>query len=467
MTEAVSGDGAGVALPPIPQRIADEIGVRVAQVDAAVALLDGGATVPFVARYRKEATDGLDDAQLRTLEERLTYLRELEERREAVLSSVREQGKLDDALLAQILAAETKGRLEDVYLPYKPKRRTKAQIAREAGLEPLADGLVADPTVIPRAAAHAFVDPERGVSDTDAALEGARAILVERWTEDADLIAELRERMWTRGRLRATVREGRGGEGDTTAAKFSDYFAFDEAFTRLPSHRILAVLRGESEEILSLQLDPLSTDDDDYAAAKRGGEMAVEQVFGERSLLARAGLILGPFERVGRLPWWLDRIARGGRVLAPGPPERPLQYVDARDLASWLLDAGERRVSGAFNAVSAVGHTTIGELLTACVAVTGADAELVWLSPEAIAAAGVAPWTELPIWVPPTGELAGLHAGDVSAALRDGLRCRPVDETVRDTWQWLQEEGMPEQPAERAAPGLDPEREREILASAG
>lgn len=250
-------------LPPIPQRIATEIGAREGQVRAAVELLDGGATVPFVARYRKEATGALDDTALRTLDERLTYLRELEERRAAVLTSVREQGKLDDDVRAQILSAETKSRLEDVYLPFRPKRRTKAQIAREAGLEPLADGLLADPTVIPRAAAHAFVDPARGVPDSDAALEGARSILVERWTEDADLTGELRTRMWRRGRLRAVVRDGRGGEGDTAAATFSDYFAFDEAFTRLPSHRILAVLRGESEEVLSLTLDPLAPDDED------------------------------------------------------------------------------------------------------------------------------------------------------------------------------------------------------------
>lgn len=263
---------AGVApertvLPPVTRRIADELGVGERRVAAAVELLDGGATVPFVARYRKEATGGLDDAQLRTLEERLTYLRELEERRAAVLESVRAQGKLDAELSARILGAETKSRLEDVYLPFKPKRRTKASIAREAGLEPLADALLDDPTHIPRTAAGAYVDPDRGVPDRDAALEGARAILVERWAEDADLVGELREQMWRRGRLTATYREGRGGEGDTAAAKFSDYAAFDEKFTRLPSHRILAVLRGEAEEVLALTLDPLAADDDESAIA--------------------------------------------------------------------------------------------------------------------------------------------------------------------------------------------------------
>src|SRR5206468_2340464 len=162
--------------------------VRDHQVTAAVDLLDGGATVPFIARYRKEATGALDDAQLRTLEERLRYLRELEERRTAILDSIRSQGKLDDALSAQILAADSKARLEDIYLPYKPKRRTKAQIAREAGLEPLADGLLADPTLDPQATAAGYVDAEKGVADAAAALEGARAILVERFGEDADLI---------------------------------------------------------------------------------------------------------------------------------------------------------------------------------------------------------------------------------------------------------------------------------------
>jgi uncharacterized protein len=252
-------------LPPVPRRLATELAVGEGQVRSAIELLDGGATVPFVARYRKEATGGLDDAQLRTLDERLGYLRELEQRRSAVLESVREQGKLTDELHAQILGAETKSRLEDVYLPYKPKRRTKAMIAREAGLEPLADGLLANPTVIPRVAGHAFVDVARGVPDTDAALDGARAIIVERLAEDADLVGTLRERMWTRGRVVAVARAGKAE--DPEAAKFSDYFAFDEPFTTLPSHRILALLRGESEEVLSLTFDPCSVDDDGDTSA--------------------------------------------------------------------------------------------------------------------------------------------------------------------------------------------------------
>ncbi|MGW5443259.1 Tex family protein [Streptomyces asiaticus] len=236
----------------IEGRIAEELGVRERQVKAAVELLDGGSTVPFIARYRKEATEMLDDAQLRSLEERLRYLRELEERRSAVLDSIRSQGKLDEALEAQILAADSKARLEDIYLPYKPKRRTKAQIAREAGLEPLAEGLLGDPTVEPTAAAAAFVDAEKGVADAAAALEGARAILTERFSEDADLIGELRERMWERGRVATKVREGKEEAG----AKFADYFDFAEPFTELPSHRVLAMFRGEKEEVLDLTLEP-------------------------------------------------------------------------------------------------------------------------------------------------------------------------------------------------------------------
>ncbi|GGT05889.1 RNA-binding transcriptional accessory protein [Streptomyces kurssanovii] len=236
----------------IEGRIAEELGVRERQVKAAVELLDGGSTVPFIARYRKEATEMLDDAQLRTLEERLRYLRELEERRTAILESVREQGKLTDELEARIGAADTKARLEDIYLPFKPKRRTKAQIAREAGLEPLAEGLLSDPSVDPLAAAAAFVDADKGVADAPAALDGARAILTERFSEDADLIGELRERMWTHGRLAAKVREGKEEAG----AKFADYFDFSEGFTELPSHRILAMFRGEKEEVLDLVLEP-------------------------------------------------------------------------------------------------------------------------------------------------------------------------------------------------------------------
>jgi uncharacterized protein len=240
----------------IYRQIAEELGVREQQVEATVGLLDGGATVPFVARYRKEVTGALDDAQLRTLEERLNYLRELEERRTAILNSVREQGKLDASLEAAILAADSKGRLEDIYLPFKPKRRTKAEIAKEAGLEPLADLLLGQPENDPRTVAAPFVDADKEVADVAAALDGARAILVERFAEDADLIGALREQMWSNGLIASNVRRGKKTEGE----KFKDYFDFSEPLTKLPSHRILAMFRGEKEEILDLQMlpEPLS-----------------------------------------------------------------------------------------------------------------------------------------------------------------------------------------------------------------
>ena len=255
----------------IQQTIAEELGVRTGQVQAAVDLLDGGATVPFIARYRKEATGELDDAQLRALEERLRYLRELEERRAAILESISGQGKLDAALEAQIRAADSKARLEDIYLPYKPKRRTKAQIARENGLQPLADLLLADPTRDPQAEAAGYLG--ENVADAAAALEGARAILVERFGEDADLLGELRERMWGRGRLSAKVRDGKEEAG----AKFSDYFDFAEPFTKLPSHRILAMLRGEKEDVLDLTLEPYADEAD--AEAPGGYESRIAQKF--------------------------------------------------------------------------------------------------------------------------------------------------------------------------------------------
>ncbi len=257
-------------------RIAAELGVRDGQVTAAIELLDGGATVPFIARYRKEATGTLDDAQLRTLDERLRYLRELDDRKQVVLESIRSQGKLDDALAAQIMAADSKARLEDIYLPFKPKRRTRAQIAREAGLEPLADQLLADPSVEPHAAAAAFVDPGRGVADPEAALDGARAILIERFGENADLIGELRERMWARGRLVSRVCAGRHEDG----AKFADYFEFDEPLHKLPSHRILAMFRGEKEGVLSLAMDPGEAPADSTGALFSENEALVAERFG-------------------------------------------------------------------------------------------------------------------------------------------------------------------------------------------
>jgi uncharacterized protein len=239
----------------IHRQLAEELGVREQQVEAAVTLLDGGATVPFIARYRKEATGALDDAQLRALEERLNYLRELEERRAIILNSIREQSRLDAALEAAVLAADTKGRLEDIYLPFKPKRRTKAEVAKEAGLEPLADLLLAHPEKEPQAAAAAFVDADQQVPDVTAALDGARSILTERFAEDADLIGSLREQVWSSGRLTSRIRDGKKEAG----AKFTDYFDFSEALTKLPSRRILALFRGEKEEVLDLAIEPEST----------------------------------------------------------------------------------------------------------------------------------------------------------------------------------------------------------------
>jgi uncharacterized protein len=236
----------------IEQRIAHDIAAKTEQVQAAVNLLDGGATVPFIARYRKEATGGLDDTQLRLLEERLRYLRELEERRATILASVEEQGKLGDALKNDLLAADTKARLEDLYLPFKPKRRTKAQIAREAGLEPLAHGLRSDPTRSPETFAASFVDAAKGVADVRAALDGARAILMETIAEDAHLVGELRDWLWATGQIRARVVAGKESEG----AKFRDYFDHVEPVGRIPSHRLLALMRARNEGIIELELSP-------------------------------------------------------------------------------------------------------------------------------------------------------------------------------------------------------------------
>ncbi len=232
----------------INERIATELQVRVPQVDAAVALLDDKATVPFIARYRKEVTGGLDDTQLRLLEERLTYLRDLEERRAAVLKSIEEQGKLTPELARAVGDAETKARLEDLYAPYKPKRRTKAQIAREAGLEPLALQLLGDASLVPETVATGFLNPDQGVPDVSAALEGARWILMERFAEDAELVGGLRELVWQQGEWRSSVVPGKEDEG----AKFSDYFSATESLCKVPSHRVLALLRGRNEGILRL-----------------------------------------------------------------------------------------------------------------------------------------------------------------------------------------------------------------------
>ncbi|MBV8248936.1 MAG: RNA-binding transcriptional accessory protein, partial [Comamonas sp.] len=243
-------------------QIAGELNVKPQQVSAAVELLDGGATVPFVARYRKEATGGLDDTQLRTLDERLTYLRELEDRRETVLKAIDEQGKLTDALRLAIAGAPTKQELEDIYLPFKQKRRTKGQIAKEFGIEPLADKLFADPTLDPHKEAEAFCQPATTLDDgkpgpdfstTFAVLDGVRDILSERWAEDPALVQKLREWLWDEGLLKSKKVESKN-ENDPEVAKFRDYFEYDEPIGRVPSHRALAVFRGRALEILEAKL---------------------------------------------------------------------------------------------------------------------------------------------------------------------------------------------------------------------
>jgi uncharacterized protein len=241
----------------ITQRIADELKVRFNQVESTIGLLDEGATVPFIARYRKEVTGGLDDTQLRHLDERLIYLRELEERRETVLKSIEEQGKLTPELKTAIVAADNKTRLEDLYLPYKPKRRTKAQIAREAGLEPLALRLLENPTLDPKQEAAGYLDADKGVADTTAALDGAKQILMERFAENAELVGHLREHLWENGNLVSKAVQGKEQEG----AKFSDYFDFAERLNKIPSHRALALFRGSKEGVLHLEL-ALSEDRD-------------------------------------------------------------------------------------------------------------------------------------------------------------------------------------------------------------
>jgi len=263
----------------IVQRIATELNAKQAQVSAAVALLDEGATVPFIARYRKEATGGLDDNQLRQLEERLGYLRELEERRVVVINSIEEQGKMSELLKAAILAADTKTRLEDLYLPYKPRRRTKAQIAREAGLEPLANALFEDPTLDPETEAGNYLNPDHEIKDAAAALDGARQILMERFAEDAELLGQLRDYGWEQGLLRSTVIEGKENE----AAKFADYFDKAEPIKNVPSHRALAMFRGRSEGYLNLTLE---LPGDAEAAANRTstvGESMVARRFNIRN----------------------------------------------------------------------------------------------------------------------------------------------------------------------------------------
>ncbi|BAN34891.1 RNA binding S1 domain protein [Sulfuricella denitrificans skB26] len=285
----------------ITQRIAQELFVHPNQVQAAVDLLDGGATVPFISRYRKEATGSLDDTQMRTLEERLRYLRELEERRSAILKSVAEQGKLSAELEKELLGADSKVRLEDLYLPYKPKRRTKAMIAREAGLEPLAEVLLADPMRVPEEAALAYVDADKGVADVKAALEGARHILMEKFSEDAELLGKLRDYLWDNGVLKSTLVAGKEIEG----AKFRDYFDSREPLKAIPSHRALAQLRGRNEGFLQLAL---VLEEDEQAQGRAAPPNRCEQ------MIARRFLVKPPLAQTGEggrpADKWLNETVR-------------------------------------------------------------------------------------------------------------------------------------------------------------
>jgi 2'-hydroxyisoflavone reductase len=289
---------------------------------------------------------------------------------------------------------------------------------------------------------------------------GARALRADR-TDPAALSAALGDESWdavidTWSRAPAVV----AGAAAALAGRAGHYgYVSSESVYRWP------MPPGADETAPVVDADPASTDGEDYAAAKRGGELAAVAAFGDRALLARAGLILGPYENVGRMPWWLRRMDRGGDVLAPGPPDMPLQYIDCRDLAAWMLSAAERGIGGPFNAVSRRGHATMASLLEAAREATGSRARLVWTPPEVIVAAGIKGWTELPVWVPPDGEDACVHDTDVSASHATGLVCRPVGETVADTWRWLQQEGEPEPQPWSIPHGLDPEVERRVLAS--
>ncbi len=297
----------------IVQTIAQELGVREAQVQAAVDLLDGGATVPFVARYRKEATDGLDDVALRALDTRLSYLRELQARREAIVSAIDEQGKLTPALRQALADATTKQELEDLYLPFKLKRRTRGEMAREAGIEPLADRLLADPTLVPLEEAKAFVvplaepvdggDKRPDFSTVQAVLDGVRDILSERWAEQSALVQGLRAWLWDNGQLHSRLRSGKD-EKQADVAKFRDYFDYQEPIAKVPSHRALAVFRGRAQEVLDLQLT--------LAAERVGPDHDLRQC-----------------QSVGRSPY---RPVRG--LASPGPRgRRPAGQMCQLDLA--------------------------------------------------------------------------------------------------------------------------------------
>jgi len=299
-----AANSSGGTASKIEAQIAGELGVQAWQVKAAIELLDAGSTVPFIARYRKEATGTLDDTQLRELEERLRYLRELEDRRRTVLEAIAAQGQLTAELQAAVVGAETKSRLEDIYLPFKTKRRTKAQIAREAGLEPLAEALLKRPELDPEREAAKYLNAAHSIGDTAAALAGARAILVERVAQDADLAATLRERLWTQGRMVSRVKKGKEAEGQ----KFKDYFEFSQSPSGMPSHRVLALLRGEKDGVLELDLAEAEPSDDAALAAARGRyEAAVARFLGtaDRGRPADAWLL-----QTAQLAWRSRVLAR-------------------------------------------------------------------------------------------------------------------------------------------------------------
>lgn len=325
--------------------IAEELGVKSWQVKAAVELLDAGSTVPFIARYRKEVTGTLDDTQLRELEERLRYVRDLEDRRRTVLEAIAAQGKLTPELEAAVVGADTKSRLEDIYLPFKSKRRTKAQIAREAGLEPLADALLANPQLEPEREAAKYLNAEHSIDDASAALAGARSILVERVSQDPDLAETLRERLWTQGRMVSRVKKGQEAEGQ----KFKDYFEFSQVPSGMPGHRVLALLRGENDGVLELDLAEAEPADDDALAAARGRyENAVAKCLGvaERGRPADSWLV-----QTAQIAWRsriLDRLSNDlrGRMFAQAEDEAV--RVFAANLRDVLLaaPAGNRATLG-------------------------------------------------------------------------------------------------------------------------
>ncbi|MGO4590382.1 Tex family protein [Paenarthrobacter sp. 2TAF44] len=342
MTQSLQHQSADSAIHDL---IANELGVKAWQVKAAVELLDAGSTVPFIARYRKEVTGTLDDTQLRDLEERLRYLRELEERRRTVLEAIAAQGKLTPELEAAVVGADTKARLEDIYLPFKSKRRTKAQIAREAGLEPLADVLLANPQLDPETEAAKYLNAEHSIEDSAAALAGARAILVERVAQDPDLAEDLRERLWKQGRMVSRVKKGMEAEGQ----KFKDYFEFTQVPSGMPSHRVLALLRGEKDGVLELDLAEADPADDDALAAARGRyENAVAKCLGVANHGRPADLWL---TQTAQLAWRgriLDRLTTDlrGRMFADAEDEAV--RVFAANLRDVLLaaPAGNRSTLG-------------------------------------------------------------------------------------------------------------------------